>query len=167
MATGAVASRARLSARRTVRTLSLGWLAVMLLAVATSAVPPEQPEGWAYDLWRDVMSPFCPGRSLADCPSPEAENLRMWILDQEAGGQDRAQVEAQLFERYGDAVLAAPRARGFGLTAYAIPVATFVFGGVVVGVFLRRQTRTPADAAPVGQPLDSELARAIDEELGR
>jgi cytochrome c-type biogenesis protein CcmH/NrfF len=148
------------------------WLAVALLALAipASAESPEQPEGWAYGLWHDVMSPFCPGRSLADCPSPQAETLRMWVVEQEAGGRDREEVEAELFERFGDVVLAAPRAKGFGLTAYAIPVAVFVAGGLLVGVFLRRQTRTPVEAqgAPAArEPLDPELARLVDEDLGR
>jgi cytochrome c-type biogenesis protein CcmH len=148
------------------------WLAVALLALAipASAESPEQPEGWAYGLWHDVMSPFCPGRSLADCPSPQAETLRMWVVEQEAGGRDREEVEAELFERFGDVVLAAPRAKGFGLTAYAIPVAVFVAGGLLVGVFLRRQTRTPVEAqgAPAAhEPLDPELARLVDEDLRR
>ena len=56
----------------------------------------EEPEGWAYALWHEMMSPFCPGRSLADCPSTAAESLRMWILMQEAGGRERSEVEAEL-----------------------------------------------------------------------
>jgi cytochrome c-type biogenesis protein CcmH len=152
--------------------LRLGWLTAVLLALAipASAAPPEQPEGWAYSVWHDVMSPFCPGRSLADCPSPQAETLRMWIVEQEAGGRGRAEVESELVERFGDAVLAAPRAKGFGLTAYVIPVAAFVAGGLLVTLFLRRQTQTPAGSqgAPhAREPLDPELARVVDEELGR
>lgn len=152
--------------------LGPAWLAAAMLALAipASAETPEQPEGWAYGLWQDLMSPFCPGRSLADCPSPQAETLRMWVVEQEASGRDREEVEAELVERFGDVVLAAPRARGFGLTAYAIPVGVFVAGGLLVGVFLRRQTRTPVEpqGAPAPRkPLDPELARLVDEDLGR
>jgi cytochrome c-type biogenesis protein CcmH/NrfF len=94
----------------------------------------------------------------------------MWIVEQEAGGRERAEVESELIERFGDAVLAAPRAEGFGLTAYVIPVAAFVAGGLLVAVFLRRQTKTPtaSQGAPLArEPLDPELARVVDEELGR
>ena len=93
----------------------------------------------------------------------------MWLLVQESAGRPRDEVEAELLERYGDVILAAPRAEGIGIAAYAIPVAVFVLGGAVVALFLRRQTRraerTPAEGE--GVPLDPELARIVDEELNR
>ena len=88
------------------------------------------------------MSPFCPGRSIADCPSPQAQTLRMWLIVQEAAGRSRAEVEAELVARYGESMLGAPRAQGFGLTAYAIPAAVVAVGAGVLAWFLRRQTRT-------------------------
>lgn len=127
----------------------------------------EEPEGWAYALWHEMMSPFCPGRSLADCPSTAAESLRMWILMQEAGGRERSEVEAELLDRYGDVILAAPRAQGFGLAAYLMPAVVFVAGGVLLGVFLRRQTRASQPGVQAAEPLDPDLARRVDEELRR
>ena len=127
----------------------------------------EEPEGWAYALWHEMMSPFCPGRSLADCPSTEAQSLRMWILVQEAAGRERSEVETELLDRYGDVVLAAPRAQGFGLVAYLMPAVVFVAGGVLLGVFLRRQTRASHAPVPAGEPLDPDLARRVDDELQR
>ena len=114
------------------------------------------------------MSPFCPGRALSDCPSPQAQTLRAWILVQAAAGRSREEVLAELLERYGDQILAAPRARGFGLTAYAIPIGVFLAGGVVVWLFLRRQTRQArAEPRPRVTPLSADLERLVDEELGR
>jgi cytochrome c-type biogenesis protein CcmH/NrfF len=114
------------------------------------------------------MSPFCPGRALADCPSPDAATLRAWILVQEASGRSREDVEAELIERYGEQMLSAPRARGFGITAYAIPIGVFVVGGGLVWLFLRRQTRE-ARAEPRARAgsLSPELERLVDEEIGR
>ena len=125
-------------------------------------------EGFGYELARDLMSPFCPGVSLADCPSPDAHRLRAWILVQEAAGRSRADVEAELLERYGEQILSAPRLRGFGVTAYAIPIGVFVAGGGLVWLFLRRQTRS-AGALPRARAasLSPELERLVDEELGR
>ncbi len=136
------------------------------LAPAGATAEEPTPAGWAYDLSREAMSPFCPGRSLADCPSPQAESLRMWILVQEAAGRERADVEAELVERYGDSVRGAPRASGFGLAAYAIPVVAFAAGGGVLVVFLRRRTREGTEPTPARAPaLDPELARIVDREL--
>jgi cytochrome c-type biogenesis protein CcmH/NrfF len=89
----------------------------------------------------------------------------MWVIVQEASGRSREDVEAELFERYGDVLRSAPRATGFGLTAYAFPVIAFLAGGVFVAVFLRRQTRAAATPKPSLQPSDPELERVIDQEL--
>jgi cytochrome c-type biogenesis protein CcmH/NrfF len=141
--------------------------AVFALAFVAPA-SAEDPEGWAYQYFGEVMSPFCPGRTLAACTSPQAESLRMWIMDQEAAGRGQEDVHAELFERYGDVILAAPRAQGFGVTAYAIPLVIFLAGGLLVGIFLRSQTRAAAESAadaPPTEPLDPEIERVIDEEL--
>ena len=145
-----------------------GISAALLLGVSTATAAGEAtaaPEGWAYKLPHDLMSPFCPGRTIADCSSPQAESLRMWLIVQEASGRSREDVEAELYERYGDVLRPAPRARGFGLTAYVFPVVVFLAGGVVVAVFLRRQTRAAATHEPSSQPSDPELERIIDQEL--
>jgi cytochrome c-type biogenesis protein CcmH/NrfF len=135
-------------------------------ATAGGAGSAPAPEGWAYAVAREIMSPFCPGRTLAECPSPQAQTLRAWLLVQEAAGRSRAEVEAELLERYGDQILALPPARGFGLTAYAIPVAVFLAGGAVVALFLRRQTREArAEPRPRPAPLSPELERLVDAEL--
>jgi cytochrome c-type biogenesis protein CcmH/NrfF len=93
----------------------------------------------------------------------------MWILTQEAAGRTRADVEAELYQKFGDVILAAPRAEGFGLTAYAIPVVAFIGGGILVGLFLWRQTRRrselPRDSVQPTVPLDPEMVERIEREL--
>jgi len=145
-----------------------GMFAALLLGASTATAEDEvaaAPEGWAYQLSHDLMSPFCPGRTLSACTSPQADDLRMWMIVQEASGRSREDVKAELFERYGDVLRSAPLATGFGLTAYAFPVIAFLVGGVVVAVFLRRQTRAVATSKPSLQPSDPELERVIDQEL--
>ena len=158
-----IASARRRAAAR-LASLALG---LALLALAGAAPQARASEGWAYEMANELMSPFCPGRSVADCPSPQAQTLRMWLIVQEAAGRPRAEVEAELIARYGESVLGAPRARGFGLTAYLIPVAVVAAGAALLVWFLRRQTRgAPAlrPAAP-SAPLDPALERLVDERL--
>jgi cytochrome c-type biogenesis protein CcmH/NrfF len=134
-----------------------------------TALPSDAP-AWAYELASELMSPFCPGRTLADCPSPAAASIRMWIVVQAAAGRTREDVEGELYERYGDAIRAAPRAEGLGLTAYVVPVAAFVAGGLLVAFVLRRMTRGGSAAPPpavAAHALDPELERRVDEELAR
>ena len=159
---------------RHARRLVAAWAGAAALAFGAAAGPhaaaaaAAAEQGWSYAIARELMSPYCPGRTLADCPSPQAQTLRVWIHVQEAAGRTREDVEAELLERYGDQLLAAPRARGFGLTAYAVPIGVFLAGGALVAFFLRRQTRLArGEASASGAPLSPELERLVDEELER
>jgi cytochrome c-type biogenesis protein CcmH/NrfF len=152
-------------------------LLAVALAGAAGAAHAEESE-WAYELSDELMSPFCPGRALSECPSPQAEELRLWIIDQERAGVPREQVEAELYGVWGDQLRQAPRAEGVGLVAYLVPAGVFLAGGGLVAWFLRRQRRdaggpadetpaVPARVAPGAPGLDAELEREVDEELGR
>ena len=151
--------------RRIFGTIALTF-GIGLASVGASA----ETGGWGYELGNELMSPFCPGRALSECPSPNASDLRQWILDQEAAGRSREEVEAQLYERWGDQLRQAPKLEGVGLIAYAVPAGATLAGAAVVGFFLRRRrgeqgspaTVPEAPAAPVEDP---ELQRLIDEEL--
>jgi cytochrome c-type biogenesis protein CcmH/NrfF len=115
--------------------------AVLLLFAAlavTSAGAAEPDERWAYDLAHDLMSPYCPGRALAECPSPQADQLRLWIIQQARAGATREQVEAELAASFGDQIRQAPRAEGIGLVAYVLPAAMIVGGALILVIFLRR-----------------------------
>ncbi len=155
------------------RVLRLGLTLALAFACAGSAAAEDavvEPEGWAYKMAAELLSPFCPGRTLAECPSPNAESLRLWIIMQEAAGRSQADVEEELYARYGDDIRSAPRAEGIGLTAYALPIVAFVGGGGFLAWFLRRHTGgDPGDddaPPPAVADVDPELLRRVDEELG-
>ncbi|MEN8159215.1 MAG: cytochrome c-type biogenesis protein CcmH, partial [Myxococcota bacterium] len=108
-------------------------LAAFVLCLPLAAGAAER---WSAELERELMSPYCPGRSLIECPSQKATELRLWIARKEDEGASRAQVEQELFRRYGDTLRHAPRAAGFGLWAYPAPAAALPAGGAGVGGFL-------------------------------
>jgi cytochrome c-type biogenesis protein CcmH/NrfF len=151
------------SVRRLAPTLGLA----LLLAAGAAA----EGERWGYDMADELMSPYCPGRALSECPSPQAADLRGWILEQEEAGVSKEAVETELFRVFGDQLRQTPRAEGVGLVAYAIPAVAFVLGGGLVAWFLRRQragrAATERRPAPPLAPVDPELERKVDEELGR
>jgi cytochrome c-type biogenesis protein CcmH/NrfF len=140
--------------------------AARIRPVSTSS-PVAASTGWSQELERELMSPYCPGRSLIECPSPQATELRLWIQAQEREGVPRSQVEARLFEEFGDQLRHSPRAEGWGLWAYLVPGGALLAGGVVVVAFLGRgRPPGPPGAPPPGAPSDPELEREIDRELG-
>lgn len=142
---------------------------VALLCAAPLVAAAEQ--GWAYDVANEMMSPYCPGRALSECPSPQAADLRAWIVAQERAGASREQVEETLYAEFGDQLRQAPRPEGLGLLAYVIPVVLVVAGALVLGVFFRhvrsrREARgEAAPGAPTPRDPDPELLRRVDAEL--
>ena len=163
-----------MSIRRRQRFVVVLLASIVLGAPALAADPP----GWSYQLAHDIMSPYCPGLSLSDCPSPNAAQLREWIIEQEAAGASKEAVEEQLLARFGDQLLQAPRPEGVGLFAYAIPLAIFLLGAVFVGAMLFRRSggapatataapgHIPAAARPAAAGADADLERMIDLEIG-
>jgi cytochrome c-type biogenesis protein CcmH len=144
--------------------------AACAFALLAAAAAGAAEETWRYEVYRDLMSPYCPGRTLDACPSPQAAELRQWIGAQEDAGRSRDEVEEQLVRIYGETMLSAPRAQGWGLTAYVIPVGAFAFGGALLWIFLRRQAAAapaPAPGAGISLPIDPELERRVDQEIAR
>jgi len=143
-------------------------IAIAIVA-ATLAAPlvASAAEQWHYDLEQRLMSPYCPGRTLTDCTSPQAAELRQWIAGEEAKGRSREDVEKQLFLEFGEVILQAPKAQGFGLAAYVIPAVGVTLGAALVVVFLRRQQGAATPPAPLSMAPDPDLDRRIDEELRR
>lgn len=154
---------------------ALAAAAMAWLLCGSPAPAQAADEGWGYALAHELMSPYCPGRTLAACTSEQAGELRQWIVLQEAAGASREEVEAQLYERFGDVLRSAPVAQGWGLTAYVLPAAAGVLGIALVLFVLRRIVRPAGasasvalDAGPALAREDTaELERVIDEELGR
>lgn len=150
--------------RRAARAATL----LTLVCVAPGARAADAP-GWATTLANELMSPYCPGRALPDCPSPQATDLRRWIIAQEESGRTHDEVMGELLGRFGDELLQKPRAEGFGLAAYLVPLAALLAGGAVLLRFLGRQRGPGAPAAAVTPrpAADPELERRLDEELRR
>lgn len=124
-------------------------------------------ETQAHQLFNTLMSPFCPGRLLSNCPSSAAEDLRNDIRAQLSEGATAEEITNALYAAYGDEVRAMPEASGFGLLAWVMPGAFFVVVGLVLLLWIRAATRRPVTVAEPDAELDAESAALIEEELTR
>jgi cytochrome c-type biogenesis protein CcmH/NrfF len=131
-------------------------VAAVAAALGSSATVAQDPavDRAANDLYNTVMSPFCPGRTLAMCPSPQAAQLRDDIKARLAAGESKRDIEESLYQTYGEIVLAKPRAVGFGLFAWAVPILFFAAGAGIL-VWWLRGTR---DARLAASAVEPELA---------
>ena len=83
------------------------------------------------------MSPFCPGRTLADCPSPNATLVKDEIRALLRSGRTEAEIRADLSARYGDALVGVPKTP----LGWFLPAAMLVVGIGLLLFALRRITQ--------------------------
>jgi cytochrome c-type biogenesis protein CcmH/NrfF len=111
----------------------------------------------AHELAGELMSPYCPGRTLAECPSPDAGAVRDEIRAALRAGEPVESIRARIEARFGSAVVAMPRST-LGL---ALPILFLALGAVVLAVVLRRALARPAP----GKAIPTEVAARLEREL--
>lgn len=147
--------------------LPLALLATLVAAAGVRrAVAADEPGGrsdlevarLAHALAGELMSPFCPGRTLADCPSPDAGAVRDEVRARLRGGESPQAVRSALEARFGEQLGSPPPA----VWGWAGPLGVALVGLGVFVLALRRALRRPdAQVAPPA------LLREVGEELER
>lgn len=165
-----------LLAARGIALIAAAVVVAMPAALASAQDPSPAPE-WqpVYNrLVGEIMSPFCQGLTLENCPTSGAaemrNQIRAWLIE----GKDQTWIEDQLVAQYGPSVLGAPRMSGWGLLAWVTPPLALFLGAVGVAGFLRRRRTDPGEeqAAPAAQTArvdDDDLAdieRRVELEIG-
>jgi cytochrome c-type biogenesis protein CcmH/NrfF len=140
--------------------------AVVAFSSAKAQMTPAEVEAQgdvarrAHALAEQVMSPYCPGRTLADCPSPDAAALRAAVRGRLSQGATEAEVKTELERRFGNVVQAIPRSP----FAQAMPVVILALGvALLVLVIARlapgRRAGAPSTSAPgaVEREIEADL----------
>lgn len=140
--------------------MSHSWALALVLLFATgaeaqvgSAIPsiPARSdsalEATTTMLASELRCPVCQGNSIQDSPSELAQEMRSVIRDQLRAGRTPDEVRAYFVDKYGEWILLAPKAEGFNLVVYLVPILAIVVGGVVVVRTVRRSTTGPAQGA--------------------
>ena len=140
--------------------MKVGLLAAMLAAslILAPVAAGQTPEERAARMSQRIMSPFCDGVTLHDCPSAESDELRAEIADMARDGMSDAQILQRLEAEYGPGIRATP---DDGL-AWVIPV-LFALAGVGLVIWLAwRWTpskKRPEATAHPSRMADSDRAR--------
>lgn len=146
--------------------------ALLTVFIAAALVAPVAAQGpsakqQAADLAGQLMSPFCPGKLLADCTSPNAGELREQIAGRLTAGQSVTAVKADLVQQYGKAILGAPPAEGVGWLAWLVPaLLAFVTAGAVARKVLQAVSSGHLMPAAAGAGVaDAAALTRLDDEL--
>jgi cytochrome c-type biogenesis protein CcmH len=155
------------------RRRSLALLAVAVAVGASGTIPTAatdaSPRASLPAIERQVMCVTCK-IPLNVAQSPQADRERAFIQGLIAQGHTEAQIKQALVGQYGPTVLGLPRAHGFDLAAYLVPVGVLLALLATVAVLLprwRRQARAQsARETPRSTPDAADAAR-LDADLAR
>jgi cytochrome c-type biogenesis protein CcmH len=148
------------------RRAALSIAGVVLAAAALCAqAPPRDAASDAQKIFTSVMSPYCPGLLLADCPSPAAFELRADIRRRLDAGEPAADIERDLYRKFGDVIRAAPPPTGWGAVLWTAPAVALASTLALLIWFLARQSR--AEREPLAGSGDAGSEERLEEELDR
>jgi cytochrome c-type biogenesis protein CcmH len=155
------------------RGLALAALAVVALAPASALA--AAPKADLVDIEDEVMCVTCKvPLNIAEGNQPDSERAR--IRELIAEGKTKEQIKRVLVDDYGEEVLALPDEGGFGLTAYAVPLALLAAVLAALALLVPRWRRRPAagianrgavGAGANAPELSAEDAKRLDDDLRR
>jgi cytochrome c-type biogenesis protein CcmH/NrfF len=146
--------------------LALALLASVVAFTSLPAMAAAQDGARAVSIYRNTQSPFCPGRTLDDCPSPDAAtwraDIRRWVDEGASGAEIRARLQDRVpgFDLSGRAGVP-----GLGFAIGAFTLVALALGARFV---VRRRRRSDPTIEPDADPTrDEELDARLDDELAR
>ena len=100
-----------------------------------------------------LRCPVCQGEAIQDSPAELATQMKQLVREQLASGRSEQEVLDYFTAKYGQWILLEPKAEGFNLLVYLLPIAFLVVGGVGVVMAVRKWSRPHAprvagDGAP-------------------
>jgi cytochrome c-type biogenesis protein CcmH/NrfF len=123
----------------------LACAAVSFTSLARAELSDAEVERQAESLSRSIMSPFCPGRTVSACPSPNAhawrDDIRKWVREGVSADEIRSRLAAREPEHN---LLGAPPNR----LGWALPIGLGLLSLAVLVLALRYLMRARPAPAP-------------------
>ncbi len=150
--------------------------AALTVAAVRGPQAPQTVDDRVHALASTLRCPVCLNLSVADSPSPVAQQMRARIREDLQAGKTPDQIRAEFIAAYGDWILLSPPRRGLNLLVWALPPVLLLAGLPAAVLIVRRWTMAgPQSAGRANQPaavaalsprerelLERELARAED-----
>lgn len=150
------------------RTLSLIMLLLCAPSFAHADANADALDKQSYEMYQQVFSPFCPGRSLNDCPSSKAQELKLEMRQRLEQGVPQDQILKDVFARFGEKYRAVPLFEGIGTMVWLAPLGFTLLGLALAGaVVFRKKKAASISLSAQERSVSPELQRAIDDELSK
>jgi cytochrome c-type biogenesis protein CcmH len=150
-----------------------GWataLVVLLAAAALSVATlrgsgPPTLDDRVHQVASTLRCPVCLNLSVADSPSPVAQEMRRQIREDLQAGMTPDQVRTKFVASYGEWILLTPPRQGLTLVVWVLPPLVFLVAGFVLLLSVRRWGAQRV--APAATTLTEEDRELVARELGR
>jgi len=101
-------------------------LVALLGALCLRSELTEAQERELSSIFKQLWSPHCEARVLADCPTEESERLRNEIRALYTSGFSKEQIIDKMIEEYGEEILTLNTKSSYGLILLLIPSALLI-----------------------------------------
>jgi cytochrome c-type biogenesis protein CcmH len=140
------------------------FIPVLLCVTLSLGADDKQLAEKAREIEDNLIAPCCWSQPVSQHYSEVAEQIRKEVREMVAAGKSRDEILDYYVAKYGERILAAPRARGFNSLAYILPWAALMVGAWLLFLLLKK-LRSPAPSpVPTSLP-DSRYASVIEKEI--
>lgn len=144
------------------RALLIVFCLLALPATAAAAQPPV-PQTTVNEIEAEVMCPIC-GTLLELAESPQAKREKVFVAKLVATGKSKSEIKDALVAQYGPSVLALPKASGFDLSAYLVPILAIVVAVIALAFSVLRWRRSGRDEEPSAREAAADAPQGEDAE---
>ncbi len=109
-----------------------------------------------------MRCPVCQALSVADSPTPSAVAMKVEVRQFLAAGYTDTQILTYFEHSYGEFIRLEPKAKGFNLLVWILPIAGLIAGVMVVMRRVKRPT-TPEDQSVITPAGESELDAYLEQ----
>jgi cytochrome c-type biogenesis protein CcmH len=144
-----------------------GLTAILLWAALSPGADKRKSDELVREIEDNLIAPCCWSQPVSQHYSEEAEQIRNEVRAMVEAGKSRDEIYDFYVAKYGERILASPRAKGFNSLAYILPVVALPLGAWFLIVLLRK-LRSPAVVPQPDLPApapDGRYNSIIDEEL--
>ncbi|WIG57418.1 MAG: hypothetical protein OJF49_000162 [Ktedonobacterales bacterium] len=152
--------------RRPAFLIALAVLIIIGLVWGITAVRAAQPltlDQHVYSIANQLQCPVCNGESVADSPSPVAQEIRSVIREQIIEGKSDQQILSYFHQHYGDSILESPPKQGFTSLIWLAPIIMLLAGLVLLWSVAREWNARPKLAGDPDTGADTVLELTADE----
>ena len=97
------------------------------------------------EVYKNLRCLVCQGQSIADSNSDFAVTIKLVVQDQIKQGKTKDEIYAFLISKYGEWIVYRPTFSKGNLLLWILPYFTFIIGGLIIFVIIRKSNNNKAN----------------------